>query len=249
MTDKQKKTIVVTRFDPDRDEAPRQQRYEIPVEPDWKVLDALNYIKDHVDGTLSHRWSCRMAVCGSCGMNVDGTPKLTCKDALADYGDSVEVAPLANFPVVRDLVVEIEGFMEKLQKVKPFILRAKELAVEDGPTRQSPAELDDFRQFSMCINCMLCYAACPVTSNEPDFLGPAAIALGHRYNLDTRDQGQAERNQVFREDGGIFACSYAGECSEVCPKHVDPSGAIQQAKMANVIDWVTGLVLRRGAAR
>ena len=179
----------------------------------------------------------------------NGTPKLTCKDAVSDYGDVLEVTPLANFPVIRDLVVEIEAFMDKLQKVKPFILRAKELAVEDGPTRQSPAELDDFRQFSMCINCMLCYAACPVVANEPDFLGPAAIALGHRYNLDTRDQGQAERNKVFREDGGIFACSYAGECSEVCPKHVDPSGAIQQAKLANVIDWLKGLVLRRGEAR
>jgi fumarate reductase iron-sulfur subunit len=245
----QKKTIVVTRFDPDRDEAPRQERYEIPVEGDWKVLDALNYIKDEVDPTLSHRWSCRMAVCGSCGMNVNGAPKLTCKDALSDYGDVVEVTPLANFPVIRDLVVEIEAFMDKLQKVKPFILRAKELAVEDGPTRQSPAELDDFRQFSMCINCMLCYAACPVVANEPDFLGPAAIALGHRYNLDTRDQGQAERNAVFRDDGGIFSCSYAGECSEVCPKHVDPSGAIQQAKMNNVIGWLKGLVLRRGETR
>jgi fumarate reductase iron-sulfur subunit len=249
MAETRKKTIVVTRFDPDRDEAPRQQRYEIPVEPDWKVLDALNYIKDHVDGTLSHRWSCRMAVCGSCGMNVDGTPKLTCKDPLADYGDTVEVTPLPNFPVVRDLVVDIEGFMDRFQKVKPFILRAKELAVDEGPTRQSPAELEDFRQFSMCINCMLCYAACPVITNEPDFLGPAAIALGHRYNLDSRDEGQVERNKVFREDGGIFACSYAGECSEVCPKHVDPSGAIQQAKLANVIDWLTGLVLRRGEAR
>jgi fumarate reductase iron-sulfur subunit len=249
MAEPEKKTIVVTRFDPDRDEAPRQERYEIPVERDWKVLDALNYIKDEVDPTLSHRWSCRMAVCGSCGMNVNGEPRLTCKDALSAYGDVVEVTPLANFPVIRDLVVEIEAFMDRLQKVKPFILRAKELAVEDGPTRQSPAELDDFRQFSMCINCMLCYAACPVTANEPDFLGPAAIALGHRYNLDTRDQGQAERNRVFREDGGIFACSYAGECSQVCPKHVDPSGAIQQAKLANVLDWLSGLVLRRGARR
>jgi fumarate reductase iron-sulfur subunit len=246
MAETEKKTIVVTRFDPERDEAPRQQRYEIPVERDWKVLDALNYIKDEVDPTLSHRWSCRMAVCGSCGMNVNGEPKLTCKDALSSYGDVVEVTPLPNFPVIRDLVVDIEAFMDRLQKVKPFILRAKELAVEDGPTRQSPDELDDFRQFSMCINCMLCYAACPVTANEPDFLGPAAIALGHRYNLDTRDQGQAERNRVFRDDGGVFSCSYAGECSEVCPKHVDPSGAIQQAKMNNVIDWLTGLVLRRG---
>jgi fumarate reductase iron-sulfur subunit len=86
-------------------------------------------------------------------------------------------------------------------------------------------------------------------SNEPDFLGPAAIALGHRYNLDTRDQGQTQRNQVFRDDGGVFSCSYANECSRVCPKHVDPAGAIQQSKLNNVIDWLTGLVLRRGEAR
>ena len=243
------KTFVVTRFDPDKEEHPRKQKYEVPVQKDWKILDAINFIKDEIDGTLAHRWSCRMAVCGSCGMNVNGSPKLTCKDPLSDYGDTVEVTPLPNFPVIRDLVVEIEGFMERLQKVKPWIVRAKELAVEAGPTRQSPAELDDFRQFSMCINCMLCYAACPVIANEPEFLGPAAIALGHRYNLDTRDQGQKERNRVFREDGGIFSCSYANECSEVCPKHVDPSGAIQQAKLANVIDWVKGLVLERGGAR
>jgi fumarate reductase iron-sulfur subunit len=248
MAEPQKKTLVVTRFDPDRDEAPRQQSYEIPVEPDWKVLDALNYIKDEVDPTLSYRWSCRMEVCGSCGMNVNGEPTLTCKDSLAGYGDTVEVKPLANFPVVRDLVVELEGFMERLQKVKPWIVRAKELALEAGPTRQSPAELEDFRQFSMCINCMLCYAACPVVANEPHFLGPAAIALGHRYNLDTRDEGQPEREHAFREDGGIFSCSFANECSRVCPKHVDPAGAIQQAKLRNVSDWLGGL-LRRGDGR
>jgi fumarate reductase iron-sulfur subunit len=245
----ERKTFVITRYDPDRDEAPRTESYEIPVRSDWKVLDALNYIKDEVDPTLSHRWSCRMAVCGSCGMQVNGEPKLTCKVALSDYGDRVEVAPLANFPVVRDLVVELEGFMERLQKVKPFILRAKERAVEEGPFRQSPEELETFRQFSMCINCMLCYAACPVVANEPDFLGPAAIALGHRYNLDSRDDGAARRHEVFREEGGVFACSYANECSEVCPKHVDPSGAIQQAKLQNVLDWARSLVLpRRGEA-
>ncbi len=182
-------------------------------------------------------------------MNVNGKPKLTCKDPVADYGDVIEVAPLANFPVIRDLVVELEGFMDKFKRVKPWILVAKERAVQDGPTRQSPDELADFKQFSMCINCMLCYAACPVIANEPDFLGPAAIALGHRYNLDTRDEGAAERNQVFREDGGVFSCSYANECSEVCPKHVDPSAAIQQAKLNNVIDWVKSFVVPRGGER
>jgi fumarate reductase iron-sulfur subunit len=241
-----KKTIVVTRFDPDKDEVPKTQSYEIPVQPDWKVLDALNYIKDHVDTSLSHRWSCRMAVCGSCGMNVNGEPKLTCKEALSGYGDRVEITPLANFPVVRDLVVELEGFMDRLQAVKPWIMVAKEKAAEEGTNLQSPAELEDFKQFSMCINCMLCYSACPVVSNEPDFLGPAAIALGHRYNQDSRDEGSAERNEIFRDDGGVFSCSYANECSEVCPKDVDPSAAIQQAKLNNVLDWAKGLVVPKG---
>jgi fumarate reductase iron-sulfur subunit len=148
--------------------------------------------------------------------------------------------------VVRDLVVELEGFMERLQAVRPWIIEAKDAARTEGASRQSPEELAAFKQFSMCINCMLCYAACPVVANEPDFLGPAALALGHRYNLDTRDAGAAERNQVFREDGGVFSCSYANECSEVCPKHVDPSKAIQQAKLLNVMDWAKGFVVPRG---
>jgi fumarate reductase iron-sulfur subunit len=246
MGDQEVKTFVITRFDPDRDAAPRQQTYEIPVRPDWKVLDALNFIKDEIDPSLSHRWSCRMAVCGSCGMMVNGKPSLTCKDALADYGSRVEVSPLANFPIIRDLVVEFEGFMEKLQSVKPWIIEAKERAVEEGTHRQSPAELEQFRQFSLCINCMLCYAACPVVSNEPNFLGPAAIALGHRYNVDSRDEGNRERNEIFRGEGTVFSCSYANECSEVCPKHVDPAAAVNQAKFGAVIDWATGFVLPRG---
>jgi len=241
----QKKTFVITRFDPDKDQAPRQQSYEVPVQPDWKVLDALNYIKDELDGSLSHRWSCRMAVCGSCGMMVNGKPSLTCKDAVADYGNRLEIAPLANFPIVRDLVVELEGFLEKLKSVKPYIVRAKERALAEGTHRQSPEQLEEFKQFSYCINCMLCYSACPVVANEPEFLGPAAIALGHRYNMDSRDQGQAQRNQVFRGEGTVFSCSYANECSEVCPKHVDPAAAVNQAKFNAVIDWLTGFVVSR----
>ena len=246
MSDPPKKTFVITRFDPDVDEVPKTQSYEIAVDPDWKVLDAVNYIKDEVDGTLSHRWSCRMAVCGSCGMMVNGEPRLTCKDSVSQYGDTVEITPLSNFPVIRDLVVEMDGFMDKFKKVKPWIIRAKELAAEDGPVRQSPEELEEFKQFSMCINCMLCYSACPVVSNEPEFLGPAAIALGHRYNVDSRAEGASERNAIFRGEGTVFSCSFANECSEVCPKNVDPAAAVNQAKFNAVIDWATGLVLPSG---
>jgi fumarate reductase iron-sulfur subunit len=246
MAEQKTKTFVITRFDPDRDAAPRQQSYQVPVQPGWKVLDALNYIKDEIDPSLSHRWSCRMAVCGSCGMMVNGKPSLTCKDAVSDYGDRIEVAPLSNFPIVRDLVVELEAFMDKVKSVKPWIIKAKERALEEGAHRQSPEQLEEFKQFSYCINCALCYAACPVVANEPEFLGPAAIALGHRYNMDSRDEGQRERNEIFRGEGTVFSCSYANECSEVCPKHVDPAAAVNQAKFNAVIDWVTGFVTPRG---
>ena len=248
------KTIVITRFDPDKDEAPRQQEYKVPCEPSWKVLDAVNFVKDELDSTVSHRWSCRMAVCGSCGMMVNGEPKLTCKTSLDDYGDKVVIEPLANFPIVRDLVVELDGFMHKFESVKPWIVRAKERAADmenlnhKGTYSQSAEELGNFKQFSMCINCMLCYSACPVVANEPEFLGPAAIALGHRYNMDTRDQGAEERLEIFRGEGTVFSCSYANECSEVCPKNVDPAAAVNQAKFGAVIDWAKGLVLPRGGA-
>jgi fumarate reductase iron-sulfur subunit len=254
MIEKRTMKVTIARFDPDRDEAPRTQDYEVQVQDDWKVLDVINHIKDEHDPTVSHRWSCRMAVCGSCGMMVNGEPKLTCKTAISDYPDSIHVEPLANFPIVRDLVVELEGFMDKFKRVKPWIIRAKERAEdmealnEKGTFSQSPAQLADFKQFSMCINCMLCYSACPVVANEPEFIGPAAIALGHRYNLDSRDEGARERHDIFRGEGTVFNCSFANECSEVCPKNVDPAAAINQAKFGAVIDWAKGLVLPRGGA-
>jgi len=246
--------VEITRFDPDRDEVPKTQEYEIPVQDDWKVLDAINYIKDEVDPSISHRWSCRMAVCGSCGMMLNGEPKLTCKTPLSDYDETIKIEPLANFPIVRDLVVDMDGFMDKFRKVKPWIVRAKARAEdmedlnEKGTFSQSPDQLATFKQFSMCINCLLCYAACPVIANEPEFIGPAAIALGHRYNLDSRDEGQAERNAIFRGEGTVFSCSFANECSEVCPKNVDPAAAVNQAKLAAVVDWAKGLVLPREGA-
>jgi fumarate reductase iron-sulfur subunit len=139
----------------------------------------------------------------------------------------------------------MDGFMEKFKAVKPWILSAKEKAVEEGPNRQSPEELQAFKEFSMCINCMLCYSACPVVTKEPDFLGPAALALGHRYNMDNRDDGARERNEVFRGKGGVFHCSYANECSEVCPKNVDPAAALNQAKLGAVLDWATSFFVSR----
>ena len=134
-------TLQVTRYLPEDSNRPTSQDYEIPLRKDWSILDGLNHIKDHVDGTLSYRWSCRMGICGSCGMTVDGEPKLACATFLADYAPGpVRVEPLNNFPVVRDLVVEIGDFLEKLSAVKPWIIRDDDEPVE-GEYLQTPAEL------------------------------------------------------------------------------------------------------------
>jgi fumarate reductase iron-sulfur subunit len=230
--------LEVFRYSPDKTEAPRFQTYEVPFRKDWVVLDALNYIKDQSDGTLSFRWSCRMGVCGSCGMMVNGIPKLSCAAFLRDYYPGpIRVEPLANFPVLRDLVIQLDSFIEKLKSIQPWIVRKQEKPVSEGEYLQSPAEHARYKDFSMCINCVLCYAACPVVGLEPEFLGPAAIALAQRYNFDSRDQGRSIREEVVASHDGIWQCTFVGECSAVCPKHVDPAGAIQQAKVASTVDW------------
>jgi fumarate reductase iron-sulfur subunit len=225
-------TMQVTRYLPDADGPPTLQEYVVPLREEWAVLDGLNYIKDQLDGTLSFRWSCRMGICGSCGMTVNGDPALTCGTFLTDYAPGpVRVEPLANFPVIRDLVVEIDDFMRKLPEVKPWLVREDDEAIDGVEFLQTPAEMDEYKQYSMCINCMLCYAACPVYGLEPDFLGPAAIALAQRYNLDSRDQGAHQRLDVLATAQGIWACTYVGECTTACPKGVDPAGAIQRYKL------------------
>src|SRR3990170_7003713 len=226
-------TLEVLRYRPGEDQAPVFQAYQVPYRDDWVVLDALNHIKDEIDGSLTYRWSCRMGVCGSCGMMVNGVPRLTCSTYLREFHpEPVVVEPLESFPVIRDLVVDITDFLEKLKEVKPWVIREKEGAVEEGEYLQTPEEVERYEQFSMCINCMLCYSACPVYAQDPEFLGPAAIALGHRYNLDSRDQGRSQRDEVLGVDTGIWDCTFVGECSVVCPKDVDPAAAIQRTKVS-----------------
>ena len=241
-------TLTVARYRPEDETEPTFQSYDVPYRKDWVVLDALNYVKDHIDGSLSFRWSCRMGVCGSCGMMVNGTPKLTCAVPLSDYESKpIRIEPLQFFPILRDLVVDISSFLSKLSSVKPWIIRDDETPSTETEYSQTPAELDVYKQFSMCINCMLCYSACPVVGLEPEFTGPAAIALAQRYNLDSRDQGAAERLAVLDNHEGMWGCTLVGECTEVCPKNVDPAGAIQLYKVASATNWFKSIVLPRGS--
>jgi fumarate reductase iron-sulfur subunit len=156
------------------------------------------------------------------------------------------VAPLRGFPVIRDLVGDLTDFINKLKSVKPWIVRGEEKPLEDGEYLPTPDELEEYKQYSMCINCMLCYAACPIYELEPDFIGPAAIALAQRYNLDPRDEGMQERMDVLSQHDGIWACTFVGECSTVCPKNVDPAGAIQRFKVSATTEWLKSLMLPWG---
>jgi fumarate reductase iron-sulfur subunit len=241
-------TLAVTRYRPEQEAEPALQHYEVPFRKDWVVLDALNYIKDRLDGSLSFRWSCRMGVCGSCGMMVNGSPKLTCAAFLSDHlPGPIQVEPLQFFPIIRDLVVDITDFLQKLKQVKPWIIREEERPLQEGEYRQTPDQLDAYKQFSMCINCLLCYAACPIYGLEPSFIGPAAIALARRYSMDSRDEAARQRLEILSQHDGIWQCTFVGECTKVCPKDVDPAGAIQQYKLTGAAHWFKSVLLPWGA--
>ena len=239
--------VEIRRYRPEFEDRPVWESFEVPFREEWMVLDALNHIKDHLDGSLSYRWACRMGVCGSCGMMVNGEPVLTCATYLADLlPGPIKVEPMRGFPVMRDLVGDVDGFLGKLQSAKPWLVRHEEKPLSEGEYLQTPDELAAYKQYAMCINCMLCYAACPIYELEQDFIGPAALALAQRYNLDSRDQGAEERLDELSQDHGIWACTFVGECSVVCPKDVDPAGAIQRYKVKATTEWFKSLLLPRG---
>ena len=241
--------LQVARYRPEQESEATFDEFEVPCPKEWVVLDGLNHVKDQLDGTLSFRWSCRMGICGSCGMTVNGEPKLTCATFLSEYAPGpVRVEPLRNFPVIRDLIVDIGDFMRKLVRVQPWIVRPTEPSPAEGAYRQTPEEMDEYKAFSMCINCMLCYAACPIYGLDPKFIGPAAIALAQRYNLDSRDQGAPDRMEVLSEHEGIWGCTFVGECTKVCPKNVDPAGAIQRYKLTAAVESIKSFVMPRGTS-
>ncbi|TCW00144.1 succinate dehydrogenase/fumarate reductase iron-sulfur subunit [Biostraticola tofi] len=234
-------TIQVMRYNPEQDPAPYLQDFQVPWDAQTSLLDALGYIKDNLAPDLSYRWSCRMAICGSCGMMVNGVPKLACKTFLRDYTAGMQVEALGHFPIERDLVVDMTHFIESLMAIKPYII-GNDRQPAQGNNRQTPAQMAKYHQFSGCINCGLCYAACPQFGLNPEFIGPAAITLAQRYNLDNRDRGKKQRMPQLNGENGVWSCTFVGYCSEVCPKHVDPAAAIQLGKIESSKDYLIAML-------
>jgi succinate dehydrogenase / fumarate reductase iron-sulfur subunit len=211
-------------------ESARYDSIEVPVQRWTTVLDALLHAKSYKDPSIGIRYSCRMASCGSCGMKINGIPRLACYTKVSELeGSTITVEPLANFPHIRDLVTDFSQFFSHHHDVKPYV--QNEHADMDrnrlSEFMQSPEDLDKFLQFSYCIKCGLCYSACPTVATDTKFPGPQALSQAYRYFIDNRDTGGKERMDNVDDKHGIWRCHFAGSCSAVCPKGVDPALGIQ----------------------
>ena len=211
------------------------QEYKVDISSEKiSVLDVLIKIKEEQDPTLAVRYSCRMAICGSCGMVINGIPRLACQTLISELGDSkIIVEPMWNHKVIKDLVVDLEPDFEKVKAVKPYIIRdTKEIYEKDVEFGQRPEELEKYYNFAYCIQCGLCMAACPVVASHERFLGPMALNAAYRWSADSRDQGWKERAKFIDREEGVWSCHLAYTCSAVCPRGVDPGFSIQLLKAA-----------------
>jgi len=226
-------TFKVQRYDPEQDNSPHLQEFAVPSSRGMTVLDGLLYIKENLDSTLAFRTSCRMAICGSCGMLINNYPHLACHTQIEEFNsNTLTIKPLPNQPIIKDLVADLVPMFNVHKSIKPYIIRedAGEVQNPTAEFSQLPQELDAFLQFTYCIKCGICVSACPTSASDKLFLGPQAMAQCYRYCADSRDDGQRERFSVVGTDHGVWRCHLAAACSEACPKGLDPALAIQLLK-------------------
>ncbi len=219
--------LKIWRFDPESGERALRE-YEVDA-PEWAcLLDVLDLIKDKHDGTLAYRKSCRMMICGSCGMRMDGRAILACKERMkpiVDSGHVPVISAMGNMPVVKDLVVDMEPFWGKIRAVKPWLDPGyDEVAEKERVVSQQ--QMNVIHKEALCIMCGCCVSECNSMESDPEFLGPAALAKGFRFVGDARDQDDIERLNALNEEHGIWDCTRCYFCNERCPKGVDPRDAI-----------------------
>jgi len=225
--------LRVFRYNPNTKDEPTMVTFRVPVTKGMTVLDALLWAKEHVDPGLALRYSCRMGICGSCGMMINGEPKLGCETQIAELGAAtVEVGPLPNYPIVRDVATDFTDFFSHHRRIKPYLIHKDNggLKPVEREVLQTEEQKLGYYQFTMCIMCGLCDAACPIVAMDQEFLGPQALAQAYRFAADSRDEGWPERAAIADSPHGCFRCELAGSCSAVCPKGVDPALGVQLLK-------------------
>jgi succinate dehydrogenase iron-sulfur subunit len=219
--------------------------YEIEA-PEWAcLLDVLDIIKDRHDGTLAYRKSCRMMICGSCGMRMDGRAILACKERMkpiVEAGHVPVISSMGNLPIIKDLVVEMAPFWDKVRSVKPWL----DPGYDEPPEHErlvSQRQMNVINKESLCIMCGCCVSECNAMEADPDFTGPAALAKGFRFVGDVRDQAGVERLNQLNDEHGIWDCTRCYFCNERCPKGVDPRDSIAKLGAESIkegIDWDMG---------
>jgi succinate dehydrogenase / fumarate reductase iron-sulfur subunit len=219
--------LKIWRFDPESGEKALRE-YEVDA-PEWAcLLDVLDLIKDKHDGTLAYRKSCRMMICGSCGMRMDGRAILACKERMkpiADAGHVPVISAMGNMPVLKDLVVDMAPFWDKVRSVKPWL----DPGYEEPPERErivSQQKMNVIHKEALCIMCGCCVSECNSMESDPEFTGPAALAKGFRFVGDARDHAEVERLNTMNDEHGVWDCTRCYFCNERCPKGVDPRDAI-----------------------
>ncbi|MBM2852747.1 MAG: succinate dehydrogenase [Candidatus Nitrosotenuis sp.] len=221
-------TLKIAKFNPEHDSGTQFVDFKVQYERWTTVLDAILDVKEHLDHSVAVRYSCRQASCGSCGMKINGRPRLACFTKISELdSDVITVEPMNNYPIVRDLVVDLEGMFDTHKKMKPFIINEDSEITNTKEFLQTPEQIEEYIQFANCIKCGLCNSACPTMATDSSFLGPQALTQAYRYVADNRDKGKNERLKIIDESHGIWRCHFAGSCSQVCPKGVDPAMGIQ----------------------
>ena len=225
-------TLKIQRYNPETEEQ-SLETYSVEMNEEATLLDTLDAVKDQVDGSLSYRKSCRMAVCGSCGMRIDGAAVLACKTPMKPIVESGEVpviSPMGNLPVIKDLVVDMAPFWAKFRAVKPYLEEDENPPVKEWRVQQE--ELDRVMTEALCIQCGCCVSECNSMESDPDFLGPAALAKAARFVYDVRDRGGKERLELYNGPHGVWDCTRCYFCNQRCPKGVHPRDAIAKVGAA-----------------
>ena len=210
---------------------PSFDTYNVEAEPEDRVLDLMEHVKAHIDGTLSFRRSCAHGVCGSDAMRINGRNMLACKVLVKDVGSEITVEPLLGLPVLKDMIVDMGPFFDSYKSILPYLINDDVPA--DGKERlQSPEERARFDDTTKCILCAACTTSCPVYWSNGDYVGPAAIVNAHRFIFDSRDQAGDQRLQILNDREGAFGCRTAFNCTTACPREIHVTQAIAEVKQA-----------------
>jgi len=225
--------LRILRFDPEQDEKPHWERYNVQSEPMDRVLDLLHKVKWEHDGRLTFRRSCAHGVCGSDAMMINGRNRLACKIRVDQLGNKISVAPLPGMAVIKDLVVNMDDFFAKYRSVMPYLVEA-DTPPPEGERLQSPEDRERYDDTTKCILCAACTTACPSFWAQESYVGPAAIVNAHRFIFDSRDHAEHERLEILADEDGVWRCRTIFNCTDACPRGINITRAILEVSQAVV---------------